>query len=61
MDLALLILVGMLVTMVAIAFWRGGWQLVLSGFKQAGLTIIGFVRSQKMNIYTGAERIRNPE
>jgi FdhD protein len=26
---------------------------------QSGLTIIGFVRSQKMNIYTGVERIRN--
>lgn len=27
--------------------------------EQSGLTIIGFVRSQKMNIYTGVERIRN--
>jgi FdhD protein len=27
--------------------------------EKAGLTIIGFVRSQKMNIYTGAERIGN--
>ncbi|WP_292378898.1 formate dehydrogenase accessory sulfurtransferase FdhD [Methanosarcina sp. UBA289] len=35
--------------------------LAISMGKQAGLTIIGFVRSQKMNIYTGAERIRNPE
>lgn len=35
--------------------------LAISLGEQAGLTIIGFVRSQKMNIYTGAERIRNPE
>ncbi|MDQ1275930.1 MAG: FdhD protein [Euryarchaeota archaeon] len=27
--------------------------------EQAGLTIIGFVRSQKMNIYTGSERVKN--
>jgi FdhD protein len=27
--------------------------------EQSGLTIIGFVRGQKMNIYTGVERIRN--
>ncbi len=33
--------------------------LAISMGEQAGLTIIGFVRSQKMNIYTGAERIRN--
>jgi FdhD protein len=29
--------------------------------KQTGLAIIGFVRSQKMNVYTGSERIRNKE
>jgi FdhD protein len=33
--------------------------LAISMGEKAGLTIIGFVRSQKMNIYTGAERIRN--
>lgn len=27
--------------------------------EQSGLTILGFVRGQKMNIYTGTERIRN--
>ncbi len=35
--------------------------LAISLGEQAGLTIIGFVRSQKMNIYTGAERIRDLE
>lgn len=29
--------------------------------EQAGLTIIGFVRGQKMNIYTGVGRIKNQE
>ncbi len=33
--------------------------LAISMAEQAGLTIIGFVRSQKMNIYTGVERVRN--
>ncbi len=33
--------------------------LAISMGEKAGLTIIGFVRSQKMNIYTGAERIGN--
>ncbi|HWQ47781.1 MAG TPA: formate dehydrogenase accessory sulfurtransferase FdhD [Methanosarcina sp.] len=33
--------------------------LAISMGEQAGLTIIGFVRSQKMNIYTGVERIIN--
>ena len=33
--------------------------LAISMAEQAGLTIIGFVRSQKMNIYTGGERVRN--
>lgn len=33
--------------------------LAISMAEQAGLTIIGFVRSQKMNIYTGSERVRN--
>jgi FdhD protein len=35
--------------------------LAISMGEQAGLTIVGFVRSQKMNIYTGVERIRNQE
>ncbi|MDR7666871.1 formate dehydrogenase accessory sulfurtransferase FdhD [Methanosarcina sp. Z-7115] len=35
--------------------------LAISMGKQAGLTIIGFVRSQKMNIYTGVERVKNQE
>ncbi len=35
--------------------------LAISMAEQAGLTLVGFVRSQKMNIYTGAERIRNQE
>lgn len=29
--------------------------------EQSGLTILGFVRGQKMNIYTGTERIRNKD
>lgn len=33
--------------------------LAISMGEKAGLTIVGFVRSQKMNIYTGAERIGN--
>lgn len=33
--------------------------LAISMAEQAGLTIIGFVRSQKMNIYTGSERVRD--
>jgi len=35
--------------------------LAISMGEQAGLAIIGFVRSQKMNIYTGVERIKNQE
>lgn len=35
--------------------------LAISMGEQAGLTIIGFVRSQKMNIYTGTEKIGNWE
>ncbi|MDY9924705.1 formate dehydrogenase accessory sulfurtransferase FdhD [Methanosarcina sp.] len=35
--------------------------LAISMAEQAGFTIIGFVRSQKMNIYTGVERVRNQE
>ena len=35
--------------------------LAISMGEQGGLTIIGFVRSQKMNIYTGVERVKNQE
>lgn len=35
--------------------------LAISMGEQSGLTIIGFVRGQKMNIYTGVERVRNQE
>lgn len=35
--------------------------LAISIGELSGLTIIGFVRGQKMNIYTGAKRIRNQE
>lgn len=35
--------------------------LAISMGEQSGLTIIGFVRSQKMNIYAGAERIKKEE
>lgn len=38
MDLALLILVAMLFTAMVVAFKKGGWQLLISGFKQAGRT-----------------------
>lgn len=43
----------------AIASRGATTTLAISMGKQAGLTIIGFVRSQKMNIYTGSERIKN--
>ena len=33
--------------------------LAISMAEQAGLTVIGFVRGSKMNIYTGSERVRN--
>jgi FdhD protein len=35
--------------------------LAISMGEQSGLTIIGFVRGPKMNIYTGVERIRHQE
>lgn len=38
MDMSLWILVGMVVVLMVIALWRGRWQLLISGFKQAGLT-----------------------
>lgn len=51
MDIALWILVGMVVVAMVIALWRGRWQLLISGFKQAGLTfksmwfrlVLGFI------------------
>ena len=39
MDIALWTLVGMLLVGIAISLWRGGWQLLISGLKQAGLTV----------------------
>lgn len=38
MDMSLWILVGIVVVLMVIALWKGRWQLLLSGFKQAGLT-----------------------
>ena len=38
MDVALWILVGMLAAAMVIALWQGRWPLLISGFKQAGLT-----------------------
>lgn len=35
--------------------------LAISMGAQSGLTIIGFVRGQKMNIYTGVEKVRSQE
>jgi FdhD protein len=35
--------------------------LAISMGEQSGLTIIGFVRGEKMNIYTGVGRVRNQE
>ena len=35
--------------------------LAISMGEQSGLTIIGFVRSHKMNIYTSVERVKNQE
>lgn len=32
------VLVGMLATAMALAFWKGGWRMVLSGFKEGALT-----------------------
>ena len=39
MDMALWILVGMVVVAMVMTLWRGRWQLLISGFKQAGLTL----------------------
>jgi uncharacterized membrane protein YraQ (UPF0718 family) len=39
MDIALLILIVLVFLAILAAFWRGRWQLLFSGFKQAGLTL----------------------
>ncbi|MFC2073094.1 permease [Chloroflexota bacterium] len=38
MDTALLILLTLVLMAIVTAFWKGGWQLVITGFKQAGRT-----------------------
>ncbi len=38
MDMALLILIGLVSLAIVAAFWKGRWPLLISGFKQAGLT-----------------------
>lgn len=38
MDISLLILVAMVVAAIAIALWRRGWRVIISGFREAGLT-----------------------
>lgn len=38
MDVSMWVLVGMLATAMALAFWKGGWRMVLSGFKEGALT-----------------------
>lgn len=38
MNMSLWILAGIVGVLMVIALWRGRWQLLLSGFKQAGLT-----------------------
>ncbi len=39
MDIALWTLVGMVAVTMAIALGKGGWPLLIAGFKQAGLTV----------------------
>ena len=39
MDVSMWVLVGMLATAMALAFWRGGWRMLLSGFKEGALTL----------------------
>jgi FdhD protein len=49
-----------LITNIPIIVSRGATTtLAISMGEKSGLTIIGFVRGQKMNIYTGVERIKN--
>jgi len=38
MDVSMWVLVGMLATAMALAFWKGGWRMLLSGFKEGALT-----------------------
>ncbi|MBI2979379.1 MAG: hypothetical protein HYY41_00870 [Chloroflexi bacterium] len=39
MDLSLLILLVMMLMAIVIAFWKGRWQLLISGFKRAAFTL----------------------
>ena len=39
MDMTLLILVLLVLMAMVVAFWKGRWQLTISGFKQAGQTL----------------------
>mgnify|MGYP001164096323 CR=1 FL=1 len=39
MDMTLLILVLLVLIAMVVAFWKGRWQLTISGFKQAGQTL----------------------
>jgi uncharacterized membrane protein YraQ (UPF0718 family) len=41
MDIAFWILVGMLMVAVVLTLWKGGWQLLITGLKQAGITFKG--------------------
>lgn len=41
MDIALWFLVGMLILAVVLTLWKGRWQLLITGLKQAGLTFKG--------------------
>ncbi len=38
MDVSMWVLIGMLTTAMALAFWKGGWRMILSGFKEGALT-----------------------
>ncbi len=38
MDVSMWVLVGMLATAMALTFWKGGWRMLLSGFKEGALT-----------------------
>jgi uncharacterized membrane protein YraQ (UPF0718 family) len=38
MDVSMWVLIGMLTTAMALVFWRGGWRMLLSGFREGALT-----------------------
>ena len=38
MDVSMWVLIGMLSVAMALALWRGGWRMLLSGFKEGALT-----------------------